>query len=569
MFIKRILILTLTVAIALSSGISLAGPAAYADKIFKGGDILTMNDAQPTAQAVAVKDGKIIAVGRSKDVLKYKGPTTEIVDLAGHTLMPGLIDAHSHFFNAVQMMKWANVSVPPVGPVKDIPSLVATLKNHVAKIKLAKGEWIIAYGYDGDQLREHRDITTSDLDGAFPGNPVILIHVSNHGAVLNSMGLKLNKITAQTPTPAGGVIVRKPGSQEPAGLVMETAFLPVFANMPQPTPTEMLDNIKAAQQLYAANGYTTITEGATCLKDLNLLQQAAAKNNLFLDVISLPLFTELDEILKHPERYAFGRYSNHLKLGGMKILNDGSPQGKTAYFSRPYLVPGPAGQRNWRGEPTMPQADFDQIVKMALDHKVQIFTHSNGDAAIDMTLNALKRFNVTKEQDLRPVIVHSQFVRPDQINDYVKLGVFPSLFTAHAFYWGDAHIVNLGQERAQFLSPMRAVYERGMTPTNHTDFSVIPLDPTMPIWSAMKRETRTGKILDANQRATAEQALKAMTINGAIQYREENLKGSLEVGKLADMVIFDKNPLKVPVDEIRKSRVVQTMKEGKTVFPSQ
>src|SRR5271170_7729043 len=287
-------LLTSALAIILSFGVGCrSGPdaASSADAIYYGGPIVTVNDAQPNAEAVAVKDGKILMVGTRAEIdQNHKGKTTQMIDLGGKTLMPGFLDAHSHFMFSLDMPTQANVSAPPVGPVKSIPDIVAALKETQKRLSIQKGEWIVGWGYDGNELAEGREATRDDLDPAFPDNPVMVIHVSGHGAVLNSAALKKFDLSAKTPTPPGGVILRKPGSQEPAGLLMETAYLPVFSGLPKPSEAEMLGRLNAAQQIYASNGYTTVQEGATHAHDVEFLAKGASQKLLYLDVVSLPLF---------------------------------------------------------------------------------------------------------------------------------------------------------------------------------------------------------------------------------------------------------------------------------------
>jgi predicted amidohydrolase YtcJ len=551
-------------------------------RVFTGGDVVTMNDDMPAAEAVAVREGRILAVGALDEVLRAAGKDAELVDLGGKCLMPSFIDAHGHFANAPRVITWANVSSPPAGPVESIPDVVRVLKEHVGKIEPAPGEWIVGYGYDSDGLEEKRNITVDDLDPHFSDNPVMLIHVSNHGCVMNSAGFALFNITAGTPTPPGGLILRKEGSREPAGLVMETAFLPIFAQVPQPTEEELLDLLKPAQLMYAAKGVTTIAEGATHAHELALLRKAAAQKRLFLDVVSLPMgmggelfkaFAEYivvsddqqPDVIGHPE-YEFGSYQNRLKLGGVKLAVDGSPQGKTAFWSEPLLTPGPAGEENWRGAPLLPPESLTEIYRALTDRNIQVWTHANGDAAIDMVIDAATAAGVKADDDRRHVVVHSNFMRPDQLDEYVRLGLTPTFFTVHAFYWGDVHLANLGQERAFFLSPMRSAQKRGIRFSNHNDFMVTPVDPMFMIWSAVHRISRNGVVIGPNERVDVWTALRALTIDAAYQYFEEDTKGSLKPGKLADLVILSANPLKVEPMTIKDITVEETFKEGETVY---
>jgi hypothetical protein len=554
-----------------------------AEVIYFGGPIITMLDGRPEVEAIAVAGGRIIATGQKAYVMRTRTDDTRVVDLMGKTLLPAFIDPHGHFMNAPQVVKWANVSGPPVGPITKIADFVPVLQEHVKKLDIKKGEWIIGYGYDRSNLAEGRELLASELDPYFPDNPVMLIHSSNHGAVLNSAGFAEVGIDASTPTPPGGVILRKEGSNEPAGFIMETAFLPIFGNMPMPSERELLDTLFEAQQIYASAGVTTCSEGGTHAKDLAFLRKGGEEGLLYLDVVSLPLIFEIPKLIAEyapnfqggpmdlpdeaPE--AFGFYKNRLKLGGVKFAMDGSPQGKTAFWTEPLLTPGPGGEENWRGQPLFAPEQVNKALAKIYGAGIQVFCHANGDAAIDMIIDGARLAGVKTSEDRRTVIIHSQVMRPDQIAAYIELGFSPSFFTMHTFFWGEEHIANLGEKRASFISPIKSATDAGMICSNHTDFSVCPMDPMRVIWSAVTRQMRSGKVLGPNERIDRWTALQAVTINAAWQIREEDQKGTLEAGKLADLVILDANPLTVATDDILRIKVVETLKEGVTVYPPQ
>jgi predicted amidohydrolase YtcJ len=537
-----------------------------ADRIYLG-EIVTVDVEGSVAQAVAIRSGRILAVGNTDDVLARRGPETQVVDLQGAALLPGFIDPHSHFLmHGVPFSGFANVSRPPVGDVDSIPDIIAELKSLSRRRSAGPGDWLVAYGYEREGLAEGREVTRDDLDPHFRDNPVVLIHVSSHGAVLNSAAFEKAGIDASTPTPPGGLIVRKPGSNEPAGLVMETPFFELMAAFPQPSVEQMLAALRPTQLHYAANGYTTIQDGATNGHGVAILQRAAAEGLLFLDVVALPEMRTFPEIVGQPGIVFGGPYRGHLKLGGVKLVADGSPQGRTAYWTEPMLVPGPGGEQNWRGKPIVPQADLDAIMQLAYANDVQTFTHANADAAIDMFLAAHEAAGAPEGS--RPVVIHSQFVRPDQLDAYARIGAVPSFFTNHAFFWGDVHVENLGRERAFFLSPLRSASARGIHFTNHSDYGVTPLDPFFVLWSATARTSRSGVVIGPDERVGVARALRALTIDAAYQYFEEDSKGSIEPGKLADFAILDANPLTTPPDSLRDIRVLETIKEGETVWRS-
>ncbi len=544
-----------------------ATAAEPAERIIRGGSIVTVDPAQPTAEAVAIRGGKIVAVGAEADVLQHKGPNTQVTDLAGRTLVPGFVDGHSHFFTCGTVQVQALCASPPAGPCTTVADVIGQLKKLRQRLQLGPGKFVVGFGYDPDLLAEKRAPTKQELDAAFPDNPVILVHVSGHGAMLNSKALAAYDITAATPTPSGGVIGREPGSSEPNGLLFETAFLPVFAKVPGPSDDEQIELLKTGQDLYLREGITTAQEGATMKHDLDLLRIAAARGLLKLDVIALPFITDLDAIFAGQPPRSEKAYTNRLRIGGVKLLMDGSPQGKTAFFTTPYLTGGPAGQKEWRGEPTFPQPLLNEMVKKVYDGGAQLFVHCNGDAAIDALLEA-HRF-AAGEDPAKPrgtVGIHSQFIRPDQLKKYAAWKITPSFFTLHCFYFGDTHIANRGLEQAAFISPMKSARALGLRPSNHTDFNVSPLSQIFTIHTAVNRVTRSGQVLGANERVTPLEALEAVTIDGARQYGEEATKGSIEVGKLADLAILSGNPLTVDPATIQDIRVEETIKEGATVW---
>jgi predicted amidohydrolase YtcJ len=543
-------------------------PKAAADVIYFGGDIVTVNDQQPKVEALAVKDGRILGLGTYAQLQKdYQGPQSKAVDLKGHTLLPGFLDPHSHYIAAIPLAVQTNVFAPPAGPGADPASIVAALKKFRDEHQVPKGEVIQAYGYDDSAMPKGLALTRYDLDKDFPDNPVVVGHVSMHGAVLNSAAMKKYGISAATKTAPGGVIVRKPGSREPLGLIMETAFLPVLHQLPRPDAKAEHDGSIAAQKLYASYGITTAQEGATHEADMELMQRVGATGANLIDIVAYPFVTDFDAILAKNPVATWGRYINRVKLGGGKITLDGSPQGKTAWFTTPYLTGGPGGEKNWVGEPTFPEEYAKAFFKKVYDLGLPLNAHANGDAAVDLLLRLhVYAAGADPTKDRHLTVIHSQFVRADQLDKYVEYKITPSFFTLHTFYFGAAHVRNRGEQQAAFLSPMRAAIDKGLKPTNHTDFVVAPLDQMMVLWSAVNRVMREGGVLGPDQRVSALEALKAITINAAIQYQEEGQKGTLEPGKLADLVILDGNPLTVDPMAIKDIKVVETVKEGKTIY---
>jgi predicted amidohydrolase YtcJ len=550
------------------------------ERIFRGGAIVTVEEGQPVAEALAIGGGRILAVGTEAEIMALATSETEIHDLAGAAVLPGFIDSHGHFMNAPQIVTWANVSGPPVGPATTIAEVVAELKAHAERRAIPEGQWVIGYGYDPTIYSDDREMTRDDIDAVLPNHPVLVIHVSNHGCVMNSLGFATFGLDANTPTPEGGTIARRDGTNEPLGLLMEAAFIPIFAQLPKPTEEDLMAALDEAQVLYTSQGVTTAQEGATHKPDLEFLIRAADQGKFKIDIVSLPLVLEFPALiaeyapnfqggpmeLPDTTAQAFGTYRNRLKLQGVKIPLDGSPQGKTAFWTEPLLTGGPEGEEDWVGFPLVPPEVVMPVVAEFVNKGIQIFTHANGDAAIDMIIEATRAAGVTAADGRRDVIIHSQFMRPEQLDAYVELGMSPSFFTLHAFYWGDVHLENTGPERAGFISPMASAAAKGIRFSNHSDFSVTPMDPLRMMHSAITRQSRTGVVLGEAELVDIATALRSMTNDAAWQIFEEDTKGSIAPGKFADLVILDRNPLEVGTDELLDLKAIETFKEGKSVW---
>lgn len=538
-----------------------------ADKLFINGNIITMDEKEAIAEAVAIKDGKILAVGKTSEINKYKGNNTVVVNLNGKTMTPGFIDGHSHFVSLVRSTV-VDLSPPPVGTVKNIADIISLLKKKQKDRGIKPGQWITASRYDQNELEEGRHPTKEDLDAAFPDNPVSISHVSGHMSVVNSYALKISGVTAATKDPAGGKIV-KDKNGEPTGLLLERArsLIKITTVAKKNTIDEKLDLLDDEQQRYASVGITTAQDGNTSMASINLLKTAADRKRLYIDVEALPGNVALKQLVEE-NKLAFDTFYNGLKIKGTKLFADGSPQGQTAFFTKPYETKVLGCTENCVGIPTITQKDFDARILFCFQHHIQPYVHCNGDAAIDMYIKAVKKANqqYNLSHELRPVVIHSQFVRPDQLNEYKALGFIPSFFTNHAFFWGDVHVRNLGKDRAYFLSPLKTALSKKIIFTNHTDFGVTPINQMFVLWTSVARESRSGQIIGPNERVTVMEGLKAITINGAYQYGEEKEKGSIEKGKRADLAILSDNPLKIEVSKIKDIAVLETIKDGKTIY---
>jgi len=544
------------------------GDHPEADVIYTNGAVIAMTGVSDIHEAIAVIDGKIAAIGDAATINQYKGSTTRIQDLDGSALLPGFVDAHSHLMMAAELIDKVNLSSPPVNDVVNIGQIIERLESKIKTDSIPDGEWVIGWGYDPDLLEEGRHPNKFDLDSAFPDHPIFLIHISGHLATMNSKALAKVGYSAESSDPQGGQIYRVDGGREPNGLISETAMHHVRESLPVPTSDEVLVNLKKAFELYAANGITTANDGFTSAIQIKQLQDAQEEIDFPIDVIALLGFTDLDAYMKAPT-FEIGPYTDRLKVAGVKIVSDGSPQGKTAKMSSPYLTAVPGCAHDCTGISLVNQEQLDQLLQGLYSKGIQAYTHCNGDGAIDMYLNAHdKALKSTKKEskDLRSVIIHSQFMRPDLIDAYVQYGLIPSYFTNHTYFWGDVHMANMGKDRAFFTSPIQSSIDAGIMYTNHSDYPVTPLSNAFLLSSAVNRVSRSGQVIGPDEQIAVYPALEALTINAAYQYFEEDRKGTLEVGKLADFVILSSNPMETQIGALADIEVLETVKEGKVIY---
>lgn len=527
------------------------------DTVYLNATVLTMNATNSIAQAVAVKGEKIKAVGSNNEIRTLAGPETRMVDLTGKTMIPGLVDAHSHFpESGVRALYRVDCNSPPIGATKRIADIIQRLKERAQRTP--KGEWIQGFGYDDTLLEDKRHPTRDDLDQASLDHPIWLSHVSGHLGVANSLALERAKIGEDTLDPQGGVIRRYPGTMKPDGVFEENALFLLMNKIPPLSSAQGLAAISAAAQEYAGKGVTTAQNGLALDAGIDSLINAATHGALPIRVVLWPGFKATDKRI--PD-------SPMLKVGAVKLIADGSIQGYTGYLSKPYAAPPPGGKESYVGYPFVNREDLTAQVKKLQQAGYQIAIHGNGDAAIDNILSAYREAQQeTPRSDTRHIIIHAQMAREDQLDAMKELGVIPSFFMLHTFYWGDRHRdIFLGRERAYRISPAKSALERSLRFTIHTDAPVVPMDPLLLVWAAVNRISTGGDVIGVEQRITPMEALRAVTINAAWQNFDEARTGSIEPGKLADLVILSENPLLVP-DRIRDIQVLETIVGGNTIY---
>ena len=531
-----------------------------ADLIISSNKVILMTgleQAQPLS--IAIKNKKIAWIGSHQDAKNFQG---EHINFGNRAVLPGFIDAHGHASYLAFATQVANIASPPVGKINNINELKTELKNFIKDSGLQPGQWVMGLGYDDSLLKEQRHPTKDDLDEVSSEHPIYLIHVSAHLGAANSLGLSLANINSKTQDPPGGKIRRYENSLEPNGVFEETAAYPL-QQLAMSAYKDPIGSVKKAMEIYAKNGITTAQDGASSLETIRLMQAADAQNMINIDVISYPIGQNgLNENL---DAFSFGAYEGRVKVGGVKLILDGSPQGKTAYLTQPYYKPPHNESQSYKGYPLIPQIDVSKLVKEYADLNIPIMAHANGDAAADMLIQAVRDAEI--ESDHRTIMIHAQTVREDQLDLMKELEIIPSYFSTHTFYWGDWHRDSVfGQDRAMRISPTNSTLERDMPFTVHNDAPVVPPDMMRLLWATTNRETRSGKILGKQQRISTYSALEAITINAAYQHFEDDIKGSIEVGKQADLVVLSEDPLSIDTKNLLQLDVVATFSRGVEVF---
>jgi predicted amidohydrolase YtcJ len=537
--------------------------------VFVNADVVTMDERNAFAEAVAVRSGRVLAVGEVRRVLEAAGAGARLVDMGGNTLVPGFVDGHGHFTQVAGELDWVDLAPPPAGKTSSIEHLVRALRERLGRLA-TQHKYVLGVGYDESMLAERRHPTKEDLDRVSTELPVWAVHSSRHMAVGNGVALDQAGIAASTPDPDGGRIVRRAGSREPTGLLQDAAWAHVRLTLLPGIPDHLYsDVLRRTGAHYARLGITTAQDGATDVGGMKMLHRAADDGALPIDVVAYPLCHLLDRMRADAELYMSG-YQCGVRVGGVKIILDGSLQAKTAWLTEAYAVPPPGAPASYRGGPLLSDDDVYRMVADCFANGFQVHAHANGDAAIDQMLEAVARAERRHGRqrpgaapDRRPVLIHAQMAREDQLDRMRALGITPSFFSTQCFYWGDWHVASvLGRERAHRLDPARSAERRGLRFSLHNDAPLVPPNILFLIWSAVTRRSRSGQVIGPDQRLTAAEAMRAVTIDAAYQLFEDANKGSIAVGKLADMAVLSANPLRVAPDAIKDIAVLATLKEG-------
>lgn len=536
-------------------------------QLYYNGNIITMNEAQPKAEAVLLEDGVILAVG-SSEALMLPREEAQLIDLDGATVVPGFIDTHSHFSSSCIFPRF---DPSPVGKTNSVEDLVEQAKAYLEEHPVKPGEWFVGLGYDHALFAGRLHPTNRDLDRISTEVPIVMINTSGWMCVVNSLLLEQLGITKDTPNPAGGYIFHDEETGELNGQFGDTAMRDtIMSHMPKPSTESMISYICEAEQMYISQGYTTAVDGSFESDMQPLLQLCTGAGLISMDVATYSRVASPNKRILEDVATPEATYRTHFKIAGAKMILDGSPQIRSAWMTEPYYTVPDDEAPGYRGHYTFEDGnEMISLFKECMENRWQLLLQCNGDAAIDRCLDqyekALQETGLT--EDLRPVLVHCQTIREDQLERIQRLGILPSFFHDHVYYWGDWYRdVVFGPERAAKISPLALAVNRGMRFTMHQDCPVGPPNVMLMLHTAVNRVTRTGMPLGQEYAVDIMDALKAITIHAAYQCFDEKIKGSLEVGKYGDMVVLDRDPLTVAKTDIKKIKVLATIKEGQMIY---
>ena len=532
-----------------------------ADCIISGGTIYTMDMERPKAEAIAIQNGRIVHVGDMAGARAFSSSRTEAIDLKGRIALPGFVECHSHVSMAARWLSQVEVDCQSLRSIQEI---IEALRAKASQ--LPPGKWLLGFNYDESQLIEKRYLNRSDLDQVSKERPIWVRHFNFHVHAVNTAALRASGISSSTPDPPDGEICRDV-SGEPNGVLKEFASLLVRKSVPAGTVDEICSHLRNVGKVYLPVGVTSVVEGGLGL--LSGVNEIRATERIletgefpfrYGAAIYYPFWKELREGTELSP--IWNRDSEWVRLFAVKLFRDGG------LFTGPALS-APARSQNKSGDRYLlfSKEDFEKMVLDAHGKGWQVWTHANGDLAIQTTLDAyeaaMKAFH---RPDPRHRLEHCQLPTEEQLDRMATLGVLPSFFPAHIWHWGDRHVANLGPGRAARLSPMNSALKRGLRVGMHNDAPFTPMEPLIQVSSAVLRRSKTGEVLGEEQRISVGEALKAVTLGNAYLGFEEGTKGSFKEGKLGDVVVLEADPFKVNPQEIKDIPVALTIVGGKIVY---
>jgi predicted amidohydrolase YtcJ len=522
--------------------------------------ISTMKPDGTTADALDIQDGKIVAVGTNDEITTYRQPDTMVIDAEGKIVLPGFIEPHNHLISFGTSLLAVDVRTPPNRTITDV---VDRLRQRASET--SEGEWVVGRGYDDTGVTDMRHPTRDDLDRASTKHPIVIWHISGHLLAANSLALSIGEVTSDTQDPPGGRIGRRPGNSEPDGVLYEgPAQVMVSQHIPAHTKHDVREGFVKAQAEFLRQGVTTIHDASVGRsRGVDMLDTYESARNDGVLNLRVNMFLQWQLLEETGFGFEPGSGDEWIRVAGCKIVSDGSIQGLTGALREPYVY-----DENESGWLIYEQEELNAMVLALHSRGYQIATHANGDAAIDSILDAYENaLTIQPRSDHRYRIEHCQVCHPEHIERMQKLGIIPDFFANHIYYWGDRHRERfLGPDRVMNLDPVGSAVRAGLMPILHSDCPVTPVSPLFCIQNAVHRVTSGGEILNASERISVEDGIATMTRNAARAAFQENIMGTLEIGKLGDFVILDQDPFSIEPHQIGQIEVAATVVDGQLMY---
>jgi len=522
------------------------------DLILSNGNIHTVDGANPHAEAVAIAGGRFFAVGSNQEIGNLSWPGVTRVDLGGRTVVPGFIDAHLHTASSgLRHLKEVNADL------RSIAAIQAALRERAAKTP--PGQWVVGFMYDDTKTAEGRPLNRADLDAAAPNHPVLVNHRGGHTSYVNSRALQIADVNERTPDPQGGKFERGPDGKL-TGRVEESANAAFRGKIPNTaTRAERREGVKLITKMIARSGVTSVNDPQGSPDDLAAYQDAYAEGELSVRVYSFISQGFISRMLPSGARSGLG--NEWVRIGAMKMVCDGSISERTARVSQPYV-----GRPDDFGILVRTEEQLYNDAKAAHTAGWHIGTHANGDVAIDIVLRVYERLQrETPRRDPRFRIEHCTLINDGLVKRIKAQGVIPTPFSSYVYYHGEK-MKEYGAERLNSMFALRSFLDAGIPATMSSDYPPGPFEPMMFLQSAVTRTDIKGNVWGPKQRITVEEALRVATIHGAHASFEEKLKGSIEAGKLADLTVLGRDPLREDPASLVTIPVERTMVGGRWVW---
>ncbi len=536
----------------------MSNASGKAETVIKNANIMTMDTRQPRAEALAMNHGRFLGVGSNEDIEGLVGPGTKVLDLGGKTVLPGFIDAHIHVLNSgIRHVMAADCDVPTLTQVQ------AGLRERVAKTPA--GQWVQGFKFDDTKTdrtpsNEGRHLYRDDLDAVSTDHPILVAHRAGHVYYMNTAGLEAGGFNDETPDPPGGRLGRDPDTGRLNGMIFERAIDPVrFGLIPVDTEEVRREGLRTICEMLNRVGLTSVHDARVTAEEFQTYQDGKAAGELSLRVYALMWYPQFPALRDAGIKSGFG--DDMLRIGGIKMVADGAIATRTAYLSQPY-----EGSLCDHGILTMEQDEIEEQVMAMHQAGFQVCIHANGDVTIDMVLTAYEKAQKAHPRtDTRHRIEHCTLVNQDLLDRMKALGCIATPFCTYVYHHGEK-MRYYGEQRLEWMFAQRSFIDSGVVSTGATDYPPGPFEPLLGIQSCVTRTDSTGKEWGVNQRVSVEEALRLYTVNGAYASFEEDIKGSIETGKLADLVVLGSDPTQIDPLGIKDITVERTIVGGETVY---